>query len=213
MENITAKHFKPNIAYELLIDDAYRYYGSHCRNKAFLYESEIRASSGNRLAVLCKDGKMSRDEYNERVKTLFIWEFDTSQEALDKEAELIEFGKKQYGEYCLNINIGHNKKYVVPEWARKRQSEIQKRLWYEKVKNEPSLRDFYVQCGKKGIYNNPSLLRSKQVIQYDGDVIVAVYPSICAAAKAMGVEKSNIRRSAQHKYKTACGFRWEFVNR
>lgn len=191
------RHYKPNVAYELLIDGQYHYYGCHCRNKAILYESEIRGCSGNKLASLCNIGKMSRKEYNARAKTLYIWEFDTPQEALNKEAELITRGKEVYGEFCLNECIGNNRRF--------NHSDKLKNLF----KNN---RAFFVECGKKGIKNNPVLLRSKQVIQYDGDKLIAVYPSISAAAKAMGVEQSNIRKAAQHKNKTACGFRWEFVN-
>lgn len=211
MGNSRVKHFKPNVAYELLIDGVYRYYGSHCLNRKILYESEIRARSGNRLAGLCNTGKMSREEYNARVKVLYIWEFDTAQEALDKEAELIKFGKEQYGEFCFNVFIGNNKQYKVPGWWKEKQKERQKESWGEKFERDPLARDFFVRCGLKGISKNPSLLRSRKVYQYDNGVLIAEYPSLSAAEKATGIDHRNIAHAANGKAHTAGGFNWVFA--
>ena len=142
-------HYKPNVAYELLIDDKYHYYGSHCRNKPYLYESEIRECSGNRLAALCNTGKMSREEYNRRVKTLFIWEFDTKQEALDKEAYLVTSGKSLYGDLCLNVMIGNNKSFSAPEELKKTMSKKLKVVYNTALANDSKLREFFVECGKR----------------------------------------------------------------
>ena len=91
------KLYLPNVAYELLIDGKYHYYGSHCRSKK-IYESQIKANSGNKLAAACNRGELSRAEYNTRVEVINVWEFNTAEEALDKELELITSGKQQYGD-------------------------------------------------------------------------------------------------------------------
>ena len=198
--------YKQNVAYELLIDGKYHYFGSHCRNRQFIYGSTIKANSGNHLARSVVSGELSRKEYNSRVQLINVWEFDSPEEALEMERQLIDLGKKEYGELCCNIMEGNNREPVCPEQLRNRHREIATR-WSEK----PDMKEFFRACGKKGVKNNPSLLRSKEVEQYDGDNLVARFPSISAAARFLGVDRSNLRKAAQGKVHKCCGFSWRFA--
>lgn len=204
---VLKKHYKPNVAYELLIDGKYHYYGCHCRNKALLYESEIRGLSGNRLAALCNTGKMSREEYNERVKTVCIWEFDSAQAALDKETELITKGKETYGDLCLNECIGNNKSFSHSEESKERSRK--------RIRENPRLMKLAYISGLKGASggrkNKYAMERSRAVSQYDGDNLIATFPSVHSASVQTGIDGSNIRKVAQHKKQFAGGFRWEFA--
>ena len=210
---VLKKHYKPNVAYELLIDGQYHYYGSHCRKKALLYESEIRRLSGNRLARLCNTGQMPKSEYNSRVQTLRIWEFDSAEEALKMEARLIDYGRRTYGDKCFNVMIGNNKSYVAPEEHRVKMKQKLKQSWERRSELNPKLREFFVECGKKGIINNPVLEKSKPVAQYKDGKQIAVFPSLMEASRQTGIDVANIRKVCNHKKPQTCGFQWEFVNR
>ena len=203
-----AKHYKPNVAYELLIDGKYRYYGSHCRKKDFLYESEIRQLSGNALAVLHNTGVMSKEEYNNRTETLYIWEFDSPEEALERETELILIGKYLYGDLCLNKMIGNNKSYIIPDDIKDKIRAANKNYH----KNNPSIRAFYVECGYKGMERNPHKA-AKKVAQIDKDTgeIIKVYKSINEASRETGADHRNITRAASGKYKIVGGFKWKYL--
>lgn len=205
-----AKHYKPNVAYELLIDGKYHYYGSHCRKAAYIYASTIKANSGNRLAPLANSGHMSREDYNSRVQLVNVWEFDTPAEAWEKESELVDYGKKNYGPLCFNVMEGNNRNYSVPEDHKEALSEILKMSYKRMFDENPNIRQKFVEAGKKGIKNNSALLKSKKIEQYKGETLVAVYPSIREASRATGIDNRNISKVAQHRKKTAGGFRWEF---
>ena len=205
-----ATHYKPNVAYELLIDGKYRYYGSHCRKKSYLYESEIRECSGNELATLCKTGRMPIEEYNNRTETLYIWEFDSPEEALERERELILIGKYLYGELCLNKMIGNNKTFMMPDDIKEKiKATIEK-----KFESNPSIKAFFVECGYKGLERNPHKAAKKvsQINKETGEII-KVYKSIREASRETGLDSRNIAKVATGKYKSSGGFVWKFANR
>lgn len=195
----TKRRYKPNVAYELLIDGKYHYFGSHCRKGPYIYGSEIKTNSGNRLTQSVLRGEITRKEYNERVVLLRVWEFDTPEDAYGKERCLIDLGKLLYGDCCYNIVRGNNKKPFYPDEVKE-----QFRLW---AKNN---REFLIECGKKGVQKNPAMSKSKPVCQYNGSDLVAVFPSISNAAKSTGIERRSIRRAVCKRYKTAGGFIWEY---
>ena len=205
-----AKHYKPNVAYELLIDGKYHYYGSHCRKAPYIYGSTIKANSGNRLVPLVNNKKISREEYNSRVKLVNVWEFDTPAEAWKKESELVDYGKRSFGPLCFNVMEGNNKKYSVPDEHKESMRKINKLSWERRFNEDPSIRQKFIEAGKKGLKNNPVLLKSRKVSQYDGDVFIASYPSLMEAERRTGIDNRNIARAANGKYHTAGGFRWIF---
>ena len=201
------RHYKPNVAYELLIDGKYHYYGSHCRKRSFIYGSTIKANSGNALIRSVLRGEITRKEYNERARLINVWEFDTPEEALDKERELITLGKMMYGDSCYNLMEGNNKDPVCPEELKQRLKKLSK-AWADA---HPEMREFFKACGKKGIKNNPVMLRSKKIGQYKDNVLINVYPSLCEASRVTGIDVSNIRKTAHNRQRSAGGFVWKFL--
>ena len=55
-------------------------------------------------------------------------------------------------------------------------------------------------------------VKAKPVLQVDIDSgkIIKEYASVHDAAKAMGVNRNNIYNVCQHKWKTSCGYKWEY---
>ena len=65
--------------------------------------------------------------------------------------------------------------------------------------------------GKKPNPRRP-YVKAKPVLQIDletGETVME-YASVHDAAKAMGVHRNNIYNCCQHKWKTSCGFKWEY---
>lgn len=202
--------YLPNVAYMMIIDKVYVYFGSHSRNKPFIYGSTIKANSGNRLARECNKGLMSRDEYNSRVELVKVWEFKTKSEALEMESALIKFGKETYGDRCFNVFDGNNENYSVPEEHKRRMSDINKKSYLRRLEKNPKIRDFYVECGKKGSINHKPFFESKPVGQYKDGILVASYPSTASASKRTGIDLSNIRKVLKGKIKSAGGYNWRY---
>lgn len=200
------KHYKPNVAYELLIDGKYKYYGCHCRNKKFLYESEIRMLSGNIISRLLNKGMIDSYEFNDRVKTLYIWEFDNPEEALEMERFLILQGKFLYGNLCLNVNIGNNKSFRMSEMTKEKIKEKVK----EKFESSPELKAKCAEWGRIGGGLSPSNDWKKAIIQYKDGLMIAEYESIREASRQTGLEHRGIAKAASGKRKTCGGFHWEF---
>lgn len=101
------KHYKPNVVYGLLLEEKNYYIGCHTRDIAYLTDNGILDTSGNYLAQAQRKHLISRNEYLNNSQILFVEEFDTKQEALEREVELISEFKKEYGESCINIALGN----------------------------------------------------------------------------------------------------------
>lgn len=99
-------HYKPNLIYEILIHDTYHYVGCHVTSKEYLNESSILNSSGNYLCL--QIGKtITRKEYRDSVRLLWIKEFDSREEALENEILAIQECREKYGDLCKNIAFGN----------------------------------------------------------------------------------------------------------
>ena len=93
------RHYSNNVVYVLLMDNINFYVGCHSNDtKEYLTEGRILSYSGNTLKVHC-----SPDEYHNRVKLILIEEYDTKEEAENREEELIERFTELLGDRCLNM--------------------------------------------------------------------------------------------------------------
>ena len=93
------RHYSNNVVYVLLMDNINFYVGCHSNDtQEYLTEGRILSYSGNILRVNC-----SPEEYHNRVKLLLIEEYDTKEEAENREEELIERFKELLGDRCLNV--------------------------------------------------------------------------------------------------------------
>ncbi len=76
------------------------------------------------------------------------------------------------------------------------------------------LKDDYHKDKYIGMKQHPRrpFVKAKPVLQIDlqSGEVVNEYPSVHEAAKAMGVHRNNIYNVCQHKWKTSCGYRWEY---
>lgn len=146
---MSVKHYKNNLAYELLIDGKYHYYGSHCcSEKRLIKACNIIADSGNALNTQRHRHEITGDEYRSRVKLIMVWEFDTPEEALAKEAELITASYENDREHCFNKEIGNNKEFKyrgVSECKSIRQLSLDG----EEIATYVSIRDAERQTGLK----------------------------------------------------------------
>ena len=180
------KHYSPNVAYELLIDGQYKYYGSHCSKEDYLRPLQIMYGSGNRLKTKYYRHEISADEYKERVKLVNVWEFDTPEEALTKEKKLIESCYENDREHCYNLLLGNN----------------------HDIKLSESRRTALI---KHNIAKMNTAARKKiRQLDKNGDEL-AVYFSVREAAKQLNLWESNISRALTTKNHTAGGYRWEYV--
>lgn len=80
--------------------------GCHCRKKE-IYRSEVLGKSGNPLNKAYSKKLITYSEYREYCKLVHIEEYDTKEEAQNREVELIEKFKEHYGNQCLNKSKGN----------------------------------------------------------------------------------------------------------
>ena len=103
-----AKKYKPNVVYVVEIHDYQYYVGCHCSEKINGFtEHDILSYSGNPLLKAYKKKQITYSEYRENCKLVHVEEYDTKEEALSREAKLIERFKEHYGDRCLNKADGN----------------------------------------------------------------------------------------------------------
>lgn len=189
-------HYKPNVVYGLLIEGKYYYIGCHTISGKYIRgERNITGCSGNYLAMQAHRKEISWGNYFQNVELLFVEEFDTKEEAQDREIELIAEYKEKYGELCANKSCGnkigckglHIKR---SEEARKRQSEKRKGILPESLR----------------IANIKRRIEISQIDKTSGQII-ATFPSIRAAQLATGI--NSIGDCLNGRTNTAGGFVWK----
>ena len=99
------KYFGKNIVYCLQIDNVFYYIGSHSHMKKNYYtEAQILQGSGNYLYVEKCKGIISIEEYNSRVKLLWVKSYSLKEEACEAETCYIQEYKEKYGDLLKNSN-------------------------------------------------------------------------------------------------------------
>lgn len=192
------KLYKSNVVYVAEIHGCHYYVGCHCWKKG-LSEYDILIHSGNPLEEAYRKKLITHQEYMECCRLVHVEEYDSKEEALNREAELIEKFKEHYGNLCLNKSDGNKYGQLgVPcsDEAKRKLSESH--------------------------INNPKL--SKRIYQYTKDgQLYAEYPSIQEAERRTGISFSLIskviskapikvtRNGKDHYYilKSAGGYLWE----
>lgn len=101
------EHYKPNIVYELLIHGVYHYGGCHCSDRDYLTYSDILNSSGNYYKQCLRNNLITHEEYHDICELYRYEEFDTKQDALNREVEWIKELREQYGPLCINHYDGN----------------------------------------------------------------------------------------------------------
>jgi len=101
-------HYKTHVVYILLIHGIYYYVGCHCtRVLPYLTEKYILFESGNYLTEALKKKLITSQEYLDCVELVSVEEFNTAEEALNREAERIVEYKEKYKELCKNKTLGN----------------------------------------------------------------------------------------------------------
>lgn len=114
-------HYKPNVVYTLLLDNKDYYVGCHCSKRDKLTDRFILASSGNPLSRLVKRGSLDHFDYLDRVKILAVEEYDTPEEAMDRERVLIEEYKSGIG--CINRRGSNGETGVRTDMTRSQETK------------------------------------------------------------------------------------------
>lgn len=192
-----AKKYSSNNVYILEIHGCQYYVGCHARQKE-MTEAQILWSSGNQLRRAQHNGLITTEEYKECCRLIHIEEYDTSEEALNREVELIQKFKEQYGSNCLNQALGNkigSKGVVFPEYIRKKVSEGHKGQvpWNKGI--------FLPEEHKKRCAEGRGI---QGILQYslDGEFI-AEYSSIHEAARQTGILLSAISNCCNGYSKSA----------
>ena len=96
---IKVKRYKPNVVYVAKLRGIYFYVGCLCVKRKWLTDSLILHGSGNPLHIAHIRKYITKQEYLENIELLHIEEFDSKDEALKREVELI----KEYKEFYPNL--------------------------------------------------------------------------------------------------------------
>lgn len=189
------RKYKPNNVYILEIDSKYYYGGCHTQ-KNEMYKSAILHDSGNYLRRGLDDKLISNQEYKTRCKIIHIEEFDTPEEAKNREVEIIAKLKEKYGDFCLNQSLGN--KYGSLGLTSPNKGKLFSVEHKEKISK-----------GMIGLnLNNPSY--SKPVLQFTKDgQFVAEYPSMKEAERQTGIPASSISYAIKGRLKTTGGSIWK----
>ena len=180
------KKYKPNNVYILEIHGCQYYVGCHTQSKE-MSENKILRSSGNPLRKAKRKGLITHEEYKDCIKIVHIEEFDSADEAKNREVELIAEYKKKYGPLCLNRSAGNKS----GQKGIKRSDSFK-----ERVSN--SLRN--------------RLDQSKHILQFtlDGQFI-AEYPSISEASRQTGTNLPHICQCCKGTRKSAGNSLWAYA--
>ncbi len=82
--------------------------------------------------------------------------------------------------------------------------------WCDNFENQKHARENGLRLeNKKGFDNNQSIC----VNQYDGDILIKTYGSICEASRETGIQRTNIKKVCRGKRKFAGGFSWYYTNK
>lgn len=102
------KLYKPNVVYVVEIHGCLYYAGCHCsKKKNGFTECDILFYSGNPLMKAYKKKLITYQEYRECCNLVHVEDYNTKEEALNREAELIQKFKEHYGSQCLNKSDGN----------------------------------------------------------------------------------------------------------
>ena len=186
------KIYKPNVVYVVEIHGCQYYVGCHCQNRN-LQISRILYGSGNSLNIAYQKKLITCSEYKDCCKLVHIEEYDTKEEALNREAELIKKFKEYYGNRCLNKTDGNlfggSKGRICSEETKRRMSESNKgRIFSDEWKRKIS----------KSQTNNPKTSKRVQQLTKEGQLI-AEYPSIKEASRQTGLDSASISRCCSGK--------------
>ena len=190
--------YKPNVVYVCEIDKFDYYIGCHCHNRG-LRDSTLLQTSGNPLNVARQKGQLSLDEYKKRCKVISIEEYNTPEEALDREDELIAEYKAKFGEHCLNKYRGN--KYgpigvVRSEETRRKISQTKK-----------GHKDSEEACIRKAKAHG---INGIQQFDLSGKYITE-YPSIGAASRQTGINRGSISHCLTGISKSAGNYHWKYA--
>ena len=201
------KLFKPNVVYVAEIHGCQYYVGCHCQNRN-LQISRILHGSGNSLNIAYQKKLITCSEYKDCCKLVHIEEYDTKEEALNRESELIKRFKEYYGNQCLNKTDGNKfggrKGMTLTEETKRKISESNKgRIFSDEWKRKIS----------ESKTNNPKLSKRIQQFTIDG-LLLAEYPSIKEASRQTGFDSASISRccSGKRNIKIVHGSIWKYAN-
>ena len=185
------KIFKPNVVSVVEIHGCQYYVGCHCHKKK-IRRCEILEKSGNPLMVAYLKKLITHQEYLENCKLVHVEEYDTKEEALNREAELIDRFKVYYGKYCLNQSKGnkYGSQGVFPS------KETRKKIG---------------KSSKGRNINSPYTSRRVQQFSLDNQFI-AEYPSIAEASRQTNTLHSSICLCCRGRYKSAGNSIWKYAN-
>lgn len=182
------RKYKSNNVYVLEIHGCQYYIGAHtwkCKDE--MTEANILNDSFNPLMKALRKNLITRKEYKDCCRIVHIEEFDSKEEAENREAELIEKFKSYYGDQCLNQSKGnkYGKAGLTPsEETRRKMSESQ--------------------------LNTPK--KSKSILQFDlNGNFIKEYPSISEASRQTGISDGNISSCLTGRHKSAGRSIWEYA--
>lgn len=103
------RHYKPNVVYVLKVKGLYYYVGCETSNKEFLPKNRILEGSGNPLKSAYSKGYITHQEYLDNVELLFVEEYQSRDDARDREVELIQEYYELYPNLLMNKCLQGNK--------------------------------------------------------------------------------------------------------
>lgn len=146
--------------------------------------STIISSSGNSLFRAYEKKLITWQEYRENVELLYVEEFETQEEALDREAELIQRAKEIYGNRCLNKYLGNK---------------------YGALGVHINLGVPFTSEHKKKISN----ARKEPISQFDlNGKFIRDYLSAMDAAEDLGISRFSIYKCLTGRSKSSGGYIW-----
>lgn len=159
-------------------------------------ENKILFESGNSLAAAYRKKLITCEEYKEYCQLIHIEEYDTPEEAKNREVELIVEYKEKHGSLCLNQSFGNKYGGITgahhSKETRKKISEAHKGM----------KKPWAAEVGRH---------HSKPVFQFTKEgQFVAEYSSIVEASRQTGIDKGSISHCLTGWSKLAGGFIWRY---
>lgn len=199
MKEIKVKHYSPNVVYVLKVWGTHYYVGAHTVSyKKFLREKEIIGSSGCHLSYAYRINQVTRQEVFDNIELFHVEEYQTKEEALEREMELIKEYQDKYGSLCLNIcasNKVKNKGIPCSEATKEKQRQAMTGHKFDE--------GFCLKVSKGN--------GGRPVHQFDLDGnFIAKYPYL-AKTKDKGFNPSHIGDVCKGKRHTASGYIWRYA--
>ena len=157
---------------------------------------------GHALVGLSKNGKTVKRQVHRVVAEAFVANTDNKPEVCHISNEFNENGFLDNS--ASNLCWGTHLENCAFENTRKRQSENHADVSGKKNPN-------YGNNWTDEMKRSQTINKGKQVIQWFGNRIIAVYDSIKQAGRATGISWMNIKNVCDKKYKHAGGYEWTYV--